>query len=301
MLNFFSGSLLSRFLDTVAVVFFVLALSFCLIRSHITIESFNLLWLFCVFLLALLSGKISSLNFSRFLPLFVFLATGYYFFLIAPPWKIFPSLAQEQTNFLLITVFSLFFYLLVFSFLVRSYLSRSKILLRVILFFALFFFLSNFLAPLSSQRSLQKLGKHFEIKLKKPLKIRGGDPLASLRLNPAIDRQTLAREEKRLAIGQPVWRQYLLWLDRFLFRGDLGTTQEGQPVLEAVRAPLFNSLLLNLFVLLISWTLALVLGSLAALYRNCWLDRLILSFSSISLTTPAFLLAILILGISAKT
>jgi|GEM_PF-320722 len=296
----FLESSFSRFLDTVVVIFSVLALSFFLIRGSFTIISIDLVYLSYIFFIVLFALKISSCRNTKIVVSLSLFFAGCYFFFFSPIWKIFPSIASPRTPYFssLLSVF--IFYFLIFSFLLRSCLTKNKFLLRVIIFFSLVSLFSSFLGFQSLKRSFQNFNENFQIKLEKPIRIESGDPLASLKLNPSITTETLEREKNRLGIGQPVWKQYLLWLDSLLIKADLGTTQQGQPVLEAVLSPLLNTLVLNLLVLVVNWLIALVLGSLSALYKDKIFDRLILSFSSISLTVPAFLLAILILGFCVK-
>ncbi|MDX1918208.1 MAG: ABC transporter permease [Candidatus Caenarcaniphilales bacterium] len=143
-------------------------------------------------------------------------------------------------------------------------------------------------------------GGWLKVKLSTPLVLKAGDPLADLRMNPSVHPEALKREERRLGLDQPLWRQYLLWLDGIILRGDFGLTQQGISVLETIKVPLRNTLLLNIIVVLLSWLVSIPLGMIAATNQARWLDALILRLSSISLSTPSFLLTIFILGFGIK-
>ena len=47
------------------------------------------------------------------------------------------------------------------------------------------------------------------------------DPLAQLKMNPAISQETINKETKRLGLDKPVIVQYLLWAKNFA-KGDMG-------------------------------------------------------------------------------
>ena len=55
------------------------------------------------------------------------------------------------------------------------------------------------------------------------------DPLAELKLNPSISKETLQKETERLGLNKPIWQQYLLWGKSFI-KGDLGVTSTGESV-----------------------------------------------------------------------
>ena len=49
------------------------------------------------------------------------------------------------------------------------------------------------------------------------------DPLAELRLNPSVSKETLQRETERLGLDKPIIVQYGKWAKSFI-KGDLGVT-----------------------------------------------------------------------------
>ena len=91
-----------------------------------------------------------------------------------------------------------------------------------------------------------------------PINLKSGDPLADLRFNPAISKEVLKAEEKRLGLNEPWHIQYLLWL-KGLFHGNLGVTQQNQPVIKVIQKPILNTLLLSLSTLLCTWLIAIPL------------------------------------------
>lgn len=289
-------SSLNRFLDSFLVLLGVALLTFLIVRVNFQIKEVNLfgisIGLFCSFIILFFSNIRKYLFVAGFLFLL--------FLIFFPIQSIFPSLKVSSGNFLEILwkliIFPLLWIFAILSYLLRSTFTKSKILLSVLGFFVLVglaLFSTTKIPP-------NLLYKESKIILKKPIIIKAGDPLADLRLNPSIHPEALKREEARLGLDKPLYRQFLLWLDGILVRGDFGLTQQGEPVLDAIKSPLINTLILNIFVLFFTWILAVPAGVLAAINRGNWVDRLLLTFSSLSITTPAFLLTIFILSFAVK-
>ena len=90
------------------------------------------------------------------------------------------------------------------------------------------------------------------------------DPLAELRLNPAISQETLKAEQQRLGLDKPKIVQYGLWLKSFL-SGDLGVTVTGEKVSVKLMERIPNTLLLTVVVILLTWMVGIPLGIYAAL------------------------------------
>ena len=80
-----------------------------------------------------------------------------------------------------------------------------------------------------------------------------------------------------------------------MLHGDLGTTAGNSAVTDVVRKAFPITLQLTFIGLLIAVTVALVLGVVAALYRDQWPDQVIRIFSIAALATPSFWLAILLI------
>ena len=125
-----------------------------------------------------------------------------------------------------------------------------------------------------------------------PIVLKTGDPLADLRFNPAISKEILKAEEKRLGLNEPWHIQYLLWL-KGLFHGDLGVTQQNQPVIKVIQKPILNTLLLSLCTLFCTWLIAIPLGIWAAISKNKFIDKFLAFITSCGMSTPTFVLAVL--------
>lgn len=106
-----------------------------------------------------------------------------------------------------------------------------------------------------------------------------------------------AREAYREANGlnEPLWTRYLLFLGGLL-QGDFGTYSARQvPVVDEVVRAFPITLQLTFLGLSIGIVAAFVLGVIAALYRDRWPDQAIRLISIVSLATPSFWLAVLLI------
>ena len=126
------------------------------------------------------------------------------------------------------------------------------------------------------------------------------DPLAQLKLNPAISQETIESETKRLGLDKPVAVQYFLWAKNFV-KGDLGYCTDNTKVSTKIKGRILNTLLLSICVIFFSWIIAIPLGILAAVYYNSWFDKMLTVLSSVGMAIPSFFFAILMLLFAQKT
>lgn len=126
------------------------------------------------------------------------------------------------------------------------------------------------------------------------------DPLAELRLNPSISKETLDKEMKRLKLDKPIHIQYISWAKSFI-KGDLGYTAAGEKVSTKLKERIPNTLLLTSIVIFMTWLAGLPLGVLAAVKKETPLDRILTVVSSIGMAIPSFFFAILMLIFAVKS
>jgi len=126
------------------------------------------------------------------------------------------------------------------------------------------------------------------------IRIAPGDPVltyAGEDPNP----ETIAAVRAQLGLDQPVPIQYAAWLSRAL-QGDLGRSfQTHQRVTEAIIERLPVTFELGLAALLISVTVALVVGTISAIKRNSAVDLLTTSFTIAGGSFPNFYLGLLLI------
>lgn len=125
------------------------------------------------------------------------------------------------------------------------------------------------------------------------LRIASGDP-ARLMNPPGQQEEIIQLTRERLGTDRPIlvqFGEYLLGIAR----GDLGVSfHGGQPVLGEILKAVPNSAILALVTILVSSSLALILGIGAALQVNRLFDRIVLVYVSVALATPSFWLAIVL-------
>jgi peptide/nickel transport system permease protein len=130
------------------------------------------------------------------------------------------------------------------------------------------------------------------------LRLSPGDPVLAY-AGEERDPASLAQLRHSLGLDQPLPAQYAAWLSRAV-RGDLGRSiRTRQPVAQAILERLPATLELGGAALVISVTVALVVGTLSALKRNSAVDLLATGFTLAGVSLPGFFLGILLILIFA--
>ncbi|MEE4355558.1 MAG: ABC transporter permease [Desulfococcaceae bacterium] len=109
--------------------------------------------------------------------------------------------------------------------------------------------------------------------------------------------ETVEAFRKELKLDLPPHIRYFSWLGDFL-RGDFGNSlANGRPIADLIGWRFSNSLFLAVISALIAIPLAVIMGMLAALYRNTWFDRMI-SISTLStISFPEFFVAYILIAL----
>ncbi|ETK16507.1 ABC transporter permease [Pseudomonas sp. FH1] len=125
--------------------------------------------------------------------------------------------------------------------------------------------------------------------------------IAQAMLGQSATPETVAAFRAQLGLDLPPFTRFAQWLLRLL-HGDLGASLANQrPIADLIGARLGNTLSLAALAALVSVLTALVLGMLAALYRNSWFDRLLNTSALSAVSFPEFFVAyLLILVFSVK-
>jgi len=132
------------------------------------------------------------------------------------------------------------------------------------------------------------------------IKLSPVDPLAELKMNPAISQQVLQAEKQRLGLDLPPYQQYFRWAGNFL-RGDLGVSASGENVSDRLKERIPNTLLLTFSVIFFSWLIAIPLGIYSAIHWKKPIDRALTVISSMGMAIPTFFFALLLLIFAVKT
>ena len=100
----------------------------------------------------------------------------------------------------------------------------------------------------------------------------------------------------RLGLDKPVWTQYGEWVSSIITRGDFGKSLwSSKPVTQEMWKRFPVTFELGLLAFIIAMVIALPVGIISAIRQDTWMDYVGRSFAIISLATPAFWLATLIL------
>jgi peptide/nickel transport system permease protein len=113
------------------------------------------------------------------------------------------------------------------------------------------------------------------------------------------DAATLDALRHQYGLDQPMPVQYVVWLEHAV-QGDLGRSlRTRQPVLEAITERLPKTIELGAAALLISVTVGLVVGTVAALKRNSPLDFIATGFTIAGVSLPNFYLGLILILVFA--
>jgi peptide/nickel transport system permease protein len=132
-----------------------------------------------------------------------------------------------------------------------------------------------------------------------------GSPVRDLQLRSmALSDAEVLRIERTLGLNKPVYEQYLSWLGQ-LVRGDLGISMiNARPVLTQIWERFPNTLLLTGSAMVISLTIAIPVGLIAAVKRNSAFDHVSNVVATLGFALPTFwigLLLILLFSVQATT
>ena len=130
------------------------------------------------------------------------------------------------------------------------------------------------------------------------MKAAPGSPLATDRtLDPAVEAQLM----ERYHLDEPVFVQYLRYMERLLFHADLGPSiKQNAPVVEVVAEALPYSLILGAQAMLFALLLGIPIGLIAGLKQNTAADWGSMSFAMIGVSIPNFVLGPILILIFAS-
>jgi ABC-type dipeptide/oligopeptide/nickel transport system permease component len=127
-----------------------------------------------------------------------------------------------------------------------------------------------------------------------------GDPIDNL-LRVGATPEERAALIARLGLDQPLWQQYLAWFSKML-QGDLGDAMIlRRPVADLIALNLPHSLALGSLALVFSTVVGITAGALAAIFRDTWFDRGVMTLILLGSTVPSFWLGLLMIMLFAVT
>ena len=115
----------------------------------------------------------------------------------------------------------------------------------------------------------------------------------------SMSAEQIAKLEEYWGVSVPPMERFVSWASDF-FRGDMGTSLlYRQPVVKVIVVKLENSLWLMCLAWLLSGMVGFVLGILAGVKKDTWIDKIIKGYSLLIASTPAFWLALVLLMVFA--
>jgi peptide/nickel transport system permease protein len=125
-----------------------------------------------------------------------------------------------------------------------------------------------------------------------------GDPIQML-LPPDASAADVEYLKKLYGFDQPIPVQYFKWLVRAI-GGDLGVSlQTSRPVFDEVTRALSNTIVISLGAVILAFSLAFVLGTIAAYYVGRPIDRIVTGISVVGVSVPNYWLGIVLIIIFA--
>ena len=114
----------------------------------------------------------------------------------------------------------------------------------------------------------------------------------------SIDDAQVAALRQQYGLDQPVYVQYLHWMDG-LFKGDLGLSLEYQlPNVELIGERLSLTIILALFSFFLTWAIAIPAGIYSATHQNSLLDYAFTVLNYFGVAVPNFMLALVLMWIA---
>ncbi|MGD9238926.1 MAG: ABC transporter permease [Desulfobacterales bacterium] len=109
--------------------------------------------------------------------------------------------------------------------------------------------------------------------------------------------ETVAQFRKELKLDEPPVKRYFLWLGAFM-RGDLGNSLANKrPVAELIFWRFKNTIFLASCAAVVAVPISILLGILAALYRNSLFDRFISMATLSTISFPEFFVAYILIAL----
>ena len=111
----------------------------------------------------------------------------------------------------------------------------------------------------------------------------------------SIDPGEMEALRKQFGLGEPIYVQYRKWVWGIL-HWDLGWSLDWRrPVAEMVNQRLFMTVLLGLFTIVFTWTMAIPIGIISAVKQYSFIDYFFTFLSYFGVGTPNFLLALVVM------
>lgn len=107
-------------------------------------------------------------------------------------------------------------------------------------------------------------------------------------------------ESIRITFGldKPIYVQYFSFI-KGIFTGELRSIRSGEAIMKEIGPRYVGTIQLAFASIIVSSTLGILLGVLAAVYKNSWIDNLAMAFALLGASTPVFWLGLILILIFA--
>jgi peptide/nickel transport system permease protein len=130
------------------------------------------------------------------------------------------------------------------------------------------------------------------------LRLTPADPAAIIAGDNANSQQ-IAEIRTKLGLDQPIYTQFFIWSGKIL-QGDFGESFFfKKTVADLIADRLEPTLSLSFFAILLAVLIAVPLGVLAAKLQGSWVDRIVMGFSVLGFSVPAFVIGYALIYIFA--
>lgn len=125
-----------------------------------------------------------------------------------------------------------------------------------------------------------------------------GDPVTTI-LGQFASPEAIDQLRAKLGLDLPLWEQYIHFLGKLLV-GDLGTSLfTGQSVWEQITQRFPITFQLAIFSVIIAAIFGILLGTIAAVKQNTFVDRLVVLSSLVGISAPGFWIALFLIWVFA--
>jgi peptide/nickel transport system permease protein len=134
------------------------------------------------------------------------------------------------------------------------------------------------------------------------LQLAPGDFLNQMAENPGISAETIEAMRVRFGLDKPWYVQYWIYVQNVVLHLDFGQSfSRHQPVFQVLSEGFTNTLILAIAAAVVTWSLAVPLGMLAAVRQHSWIDRTLSLIAFVWLSIPEILSGLLLLMLAART
>jgi len=123
-----------------------------------------------------------------------------------------------------------------------------------------------------------------------------GDALAAMFVDTGgVSQETIEEIRRQLGLTEPFWVQYARFIGGAV-KGDLGRSiYNRQPVMEAIMTQLPTTIEVTLAGLGVAVVMGVVLGTMAAVWQNSWIDTVSMALALVGVSMPSFWLGLLLM------